>query len=316
MARRRYRRREGWLTVALRADWKLSAVLAATALLGAMVILPALLGGSPLLRPLAMMLVPFAYLFALVFGAIALLRYYAGRGEGGRSAAAATGLPPGQKPSASGGARQVPAVREPDELDKALASVFPPPSPSPPRPQAWSAEVLDRVEWKRFEDLCCEFYREKGIRAETTRLGADGGVDIRLFQDETDPGRATAIVQCKAHSRQVGVKPVRELRGVMAHEKVEKAFFMAPRGYTEEARAFAAANRITLLDGRLFLAMLQRLPEPSRQRLLAFATEGDWTTPTCPSCGGRMTARDGKRGAFWGCAAYPQCRGLLPMRTS
>ncbi|QDF96070.1 endonuclease [Azoarcus sp. DD4] len=305
MARRRYRRREGWLTVALRADWKFSAVLAAVALLGATAILPALLGGSPLLRPLAMMLVPLAYLFALLFGATALLRYYAGRGEGGRSTAAATAMP-----------RQEPSAREPDELDKALASVFPPPPPSPPRPQAWSAEVLDRVEWKRFEDLCCEFYREKGIRAETTRLGADGGVDIRLFQDETDPGRVTAIVQCKAHSRQVGVKPVRELRGVMAHEKVEKAFFMAPRGYTEEARAFAAANRITLLDGRLFLAMLQRLPEPSRRRLLAFATEGDWTTPTCPSCGGRMTVRDGKRGAFWGCVAYPQCRGLLPMRTN
>lgn len=206
---------------------------------------------------------------------------------------------------------------EPDELDRALASVYPSPASAPtapPRPPAWSLEVLDRMEWKRFEDLCCEFYREKGIRAETTRLGADGGVDVRLFQDDADPARVTAIVQCKAHSRQVGVKPVRELRGVMAHQKVEKAFFMAPRGFTDEARAFAAENRITLLDGKLFLAMLQRLPAESGQRLLEFATAGDWTTPTCPTCGGRMSAREGKRGAFWGCTSYPQCRGLLPMR--
>ena len=93
---------------------------------------------------------------------------------------------------------------------------------------------------------------------------------------------------------------MRELRGVMAHEKVDKAFFMAPQGSLDDARAFAAENRITLLDGKLFLAMLQRLPAESNRRLLELATEGDWTTPTCPSCGTKMVARDSKRGAFWG----------------
>ena len=108
----------------------------------------------------------------------------------------------------------------------------------------------------------------------------------------------------------------RELRGVMAHEKVEKAFFMAPNGFTDDARAFAAENRITLLDGKLFLAMLERLPAEPRQQLLDFATAGDWTTPTCPSCGIKMTARDSKRGGFWGCVSYPKCRGTLPMRAA
>ena len=112
------------------------------------------------------------------------------------------------------------------------------------------------------------------------------------------------------------MKAVRELRGVMAHEKVEKAFFMAPNGFTDDARAFAAENRITLLDGKLFLAMLERLPAEPRQQLLDFATAGDWTTPTCPSCGIKMTARDSKRGRFWGCVSYPKCRGTLPMRAA
>lgn len=193
------------------------------------------------------------------------------------------------------------------------------PTPSSPttglqRPTEWSLDVLDRMEWKRFEDLCCKFYQEKGIRAETTRLGADGGIDIRLFQDTSQPAQITSIVQCKAWNQQVGVKPVRELRGVMAHERVEKAFFMAPNGFTDEARAFAADNRITLLDGKLFLAMLQRLPAESSNRLLAFVTQGDWTTPTCPNCGVKMTARESKRGRFWGCRSYPKCRGMLQMR--
>ena len=121
-------------------------------------------------------------------------------------------------------------------------------------------------------------------------------------------------MQCKALSKQVGVKTVRELRGVMAHEKVDKAFFMAPNGFTEDARAFAAENRITLLDGKLFLAMLRRLPEESAKRLLDFATEGDWTTPTCPSCGTKMVAREGKRGNFWSCPTFPRCNQTMPMR--
>jgi restriction system protein len=186
----------------------------------------------------------------------------------------------------------------------------------PACPSGGSLEVLERVEWKRFEDLCCAFYREKGIRAETTRLGPDGGIDIHLFQDEAEPTRATSIVQCMAWTQQVGVKPMRELRGVMAHEKVDRAFFMAPNGYTDDARAFATANRITLLDGKLFLAMLQRLPEDASKRLLDFATAGDWTTPTCPNCGNRMTSRNSKRGPFWGCVTYPKCRGMLQMRTA
>ncbi|NMG77285.1 topoisomerase DNA-binding C4 zinc finger domain-containing protein [Aromatoleum diolicum] len=58
---------------------------------------------------------------------------------------------------------------------------------------------------------------------------------------------------------------------------------------------------------------LKRPPPESSQRLLDFATAGDWTTPTC---GDRMTARDSKRGPFCGCEKYPKCRGTLPMRAS
>jgi len=171
------------------------------------------------------------------------------------------------------------------------------------------------MEWKRFEEICLAFYRAKGIRAESTQLGPDGGVDVRLYQDDADPQRCTAIVQCKAWGeRAVGVKLIRELRGVMAHEGVDKGFFMAPGRYTEDARTFAAANRITLLDGRQLLAMLQRLPADVSRKLLAAATAGDWTTPSCPSCGTKMVARESARGAYWGCVAFPKCKQTLAMR--
>lgn len=41
-------------------------------------------------------------------------------------------------------------------------------------------------------------------------------------------------------------------------------------------------------------------------------------SPACPKCGTRMVKRHGKTGAlagktFWGCVAYPKCRGVIPV---
>lgn len=295
-------------------NWIGPAVLAAGTWLIGTKLVPALFGKNILLHVLAMAIVPVAWVLTFVFALIAIVTYFQSRI---RQDSVPVPLRPVKPPVWNAGTPPAPGpiVLEPSEVDREWTRWGPSnPSPAPQRPTAWSLDVLDRVEWKHFEDLCCRFYQEKGIRAETTRLGADGGIDVRLFQDDTTPARITSIVQCKAWNQQVGVKSVRELRGVMAHEKVEKAFFMAPNGFTNEAKAFATDNRIVLIDGHLFLAMLQRLPLESSQRLLVFATEGDWTTPTCPSCGIKMKARQGKRGGFWGCASYPKCRGKLPMR--
>lgn len=185
------------------------------------------------------------------------------------------------------------------------------------KPTEWSVELLRELEWKRFEDVCQKFHELNGVRCETTPLGPDGGVDIRLYQD--DSAKATAIAQCKAWGdKSVGVKPVRELLGVMAHEKIEKAYFMASGGFTDDAKAFASENRITLVSGDTMVSMIKRMPADQQEALLAFATEGDYTTPTCPSCGIKMRHVPGTGGRqdFWGCRNYPRCRQKLWMRAA
>jgi len=184
-----------------------------------------------------------------------------------------------------------------------------------PKPTEWSLNLIRDLEWKRFEDVCQQYYEKKGIRSETTALGADGGIDIRLFQGDT--GQATSIVQCKAWGeRMVGVGPVRELLGVMTHEKIGKAFFMTSGCYSEDAKRVAQANGITLIDGTMLLLLIQRLPAADQQSLLSFATEGDYKTPTCLSCGVKMKIVQGKPGRpdFWGCSNYPGCWQKLGMR--
>lgn len=333
MARRRYRYRKnrGLIELSATSDWRFGAALASACVVGAVVIIPMFFAGNTVLHGLVDVFTMFAWLMAVVFGVIALFRFIKQRSD-----ATSTKRRPSRRSDARNTVKTPPTLavsRDPsgpvsqfaaaDAFTDGLpriprsntATIAPSINPSvPERPDAWSLDVLDRIEWKRFEDLCCEFYREKGIHAETTRLGADGGIDIHLFQNKADLTQVTAIVQCKALSKKVGVAPVRELRGVMAHEKVEKAFFMAPNGFTDDAVVFAEANRIILLDGKLFLAMLQHLPEASAKRLLDFATEGDWTIPTCPSCGAKMVHRDSKWGSFWGCSTYPRCNEKLHMR--
>ncbi len=171
----------------------------------------------------------------------------------------------------------------------------------------WSTEVLRRMEWKRFEIVAAAYYRALGFRPETIRCGADGGIDIKLFRG--DLPEAVSLVQCKAWtSRPVGVKPVRELLGVMTNEKVKTGVFLTTSTYTQEAVRFAEGNKLALINGEQFLGKLKALPDTTSAELLRIATEGDWTTPSCPSCGVKMVLREGNHKSFWGCPNYPRCR--------
>lgn len=106
------------------------------------------------------------------------------------------------------------------------------------------------------------------------------------------------------------MKPVRELFGVMAHEGVSEGIFLTTGYYTNEALRFASGKRLHLIDGKGLVKKIQALTPEQSAALLAIATRGDFTTPTCPSCGIKMTFRvSGKDGSdFWGCLNYPRCR--------
>lgn len=181
------------------------------------------------------------------------------------------------------------------------------------QPRAWTVEALRSLEWKRFELLCAKYYEAAGFFSETIRCGPDGGIDVKLYR--VDPDKPLAVVQCKAWANvAVGVKEIRELLGVMAHEKIGRGVFITTSTYTDQARAFGAQNPLQLLDGPQFVEKLRSLPADKQIRLLRFAFEGDYRTPTCASCGVKLVRRQGRQGEFWGCVAYPRCRTTMPVR--
>lgn len=321
MARRR-KSKESPVEALFKAPWWVSIVFAVLVLIFFKAVLPAMAGSNLILKSVATMLSGMAWLFAMILFFIGLMSFAREKFSASKSS------PSRQQPSARTPLRVITGKQKPNtsgssqpeqansDEDRIWSEWKAPSAATRDKPAEWTIELVRDLEWKRFEDVCQKFYALKGIRSETTSLGADGGVDIRLYQD--DSGKPTSIVQCKAWGRYVGVKPIRELLGVMAHEKIEKAFFMASSQFTDEAKAFAKTNRITLIDGAMLVAMIKRLSDAQRQALLAFATEGDFTTPTCPSCGIKMRRVPGKSGKpdFWGCQNYPRCRQMIGVRAA
>jgi restriction system protein len=169
----------------------------------------------------------------------------------------------------------------------------------------WTPELLKRLEWRRFEELCAAYFEALGFRADL----AYPDVGMNLYAGESE--NASMIVHCKPwNAYRVGIDPVRGLRGVMASENVGEGVLVTSGKFTQEARDFAGKEKISLIDGAELLGNITALLPEKTLALLKVATQGDFLTPTCPSCAIKMISRKStKHGRkFWGCRNYPRCK--------
>lgn len=180
-------------------------------------------------------------------------------------------------------------------------------------------ETIDNLTWQQFELLLAEAMRRRGYAVERSGgRGPDGGVDLRLSRHGE-----TTLVQCKHwKAMRVGVGPVRELRGVMAAEGAQRGMLVASGRFTGEARTFAAASGLELVDGKTLWPMIRTVQNtPASEQATSVAPTVPSATaseavPACPRCGAAMERRVAKRGpnigkAFFGCSSYPQCKATL-----
>ncbi len=183
-----------------------------------------------------------------------------------------------------------------------------------------SVKELDdirKLSWREFESIVGEAFRRRGYSVlENAVDGADGGVDLLLRKSGEK-----FYVQCK-HWKQtkVGVKPIRELYGVITAGDAAGGFFVASGEYTQDARDFAKKAGIDLIGGEQLAAMINEAREPQpfmdptiRHRVSTTVHSPE--SPTCLNCGASTVRRVAKRGAhagqaFWGCSSYPKCRGV------
>jgi restriction system protein len=184
-------------------------------------------------------------------------------------------------------------------------------------------EDLRKLSWQEFEMYVGQALRQQGYEVhETGGGGPDGGVDLVAVR-----AGERVLVQCKHwKSWRVGAPVIRELYGVVQMERATRGMVVISGTFTREARQVAEGLPIELVDGPQLLQMLGGVveeAEPAAARALPTTTsiqtpEIPPGAPPCPLCGREMVVRVAKRGAnaggrFWGCSAYPKCRGTLDL---
>src|SRR2546426_9677867 len=122
------------------------------------------------------------------------------------------------------------------------------PAEDPSGTGRWSLELLRRLEWRRFEELCTAYYEALGLTTTQARSGTDGGADIGLVA--RGAAKPSSVLQCKGWSGPtVGIKPVREPPPALAPAGRAAGVLVACGTFTSEAKEFSRGENIELIDG-------------------------------------------------------------------
>ena len=183
-------------------------------------------------------------------------------------------------------------------------------------------DALEQLTWQEFELLVGEGYRLQGFQVEERGGGRpDGGVDLIVRKDGEK-----LLVQCKHwKSLKVSVPVVRELFGVMAATGAAGGHVVTSGVFTQEAAAFASGRNIHLVNGSKLTGLLRQArsrqrtdpAEPATADSASPSTASATSRLACPDCAGPMLSKRARRGPnagglFWGCAAFPDCKGTRP----
>lgn len=171
---------------------------------------------------------------------------------------------------------------------------------------AWNKQVFVDIEWRRFEAVCERLFAQSGFKTKSQSHGADGGVDVWMYSAHAEG--PVSIAQCKHfRSKEVDVKLIREFFGVMTSHKLQRGTFVTTSTFTADAQMFANENGINALDGDKLLKLIATRTPEQQKELLDIAYEGEYSIPTCASCGIKLV----KRTKFWCCNNFPKCRSQI-----
>jgi hypothetical protein len=175
---------------------------------------------------------------------------------------------------------------------------------------AFAAELLQKLEWKRFEELVASYYSKTGVVAVRTKSGPAAPVHIKIsWKGEPRP---FAYVQCISNpTGLIDVGPLQELVKVLAADDIRRGYVVSTGKFNVGARDVAEEKHITLLPGDILIEKLNALPDAARSELMQQTTTGDYTTPSCPKCEGKMI-RSTDNQAMWRCAMHPDQQ--IPVR--
>lgn len=182
------------------------------------------------------------------------------------------------------------------------------------------AAMLKGMTWASFEKLVGEAFRQRRFAVLANgETPAGDEVDMVLRK-----GGETHLVLCKHwRAERVGVQVLRDLQLTLAARSAVSAYVLTSGHFSDDARAFAKAAAIHLVDGPR-LARWLKTAQRSLKSVSGSAAGGlpagpsaEPTSPACPKCQASMIKRQARRGVhagstFWSCTRYPSCHGAKP----
>ncbi len=119
---------------------------------------------------------------------------------------------------------------------------------------------------ERLAKLVAALAESDGYRAELIVPGGDKDVILRRGGED----KPAVLVYCLAGTAGgVTAKRMREFYGTLTIDGIETGWYVAPAGFGPEARAFAAQNKILLIDTERLMAQLRDLPPLIVPKILA-----------------------------------------------
>ena len=173
-------------------------------------------------------------------------------------------------------------------------------------PICWSLELLQELEWHRFEEIAAGFFRSIGLDARPLAKGPDHEINLEIWQG--GDAQMHAVARTRSAAPVIDIDQIRALYAVMTRDKLKQAFYLTSGRFTAEAVNAARGIGVFPIDGASMLKRIVSLPPAQQESLLQLAVRGDYRSPTCPACGLKMALRSGDFKSFWRCTGYPACK--------
>jgi restriction system protein len=137
------------------------------------------------------------------------------------------------------------------------------PEPRTPtaRELATRFEMVRAMSGPQFEVFVADLFRAMGHRATMLGGAGDQGVDIVM----TYHGERVAV-QCKNYRRAAGNKPVQEVFAGARHHGCQRAWVVAPLGYTRGAHELAQSTGVSLYDASSIGQWIRQVDRLERER--------------------------------------------------
>ncbi|RZM12772.1 MAG: restriction endonuclease [Pedobacter sp.] len=134
---------------------------------------------------------------------------------------------------------------------------------------------MEKLDWRKFEVLISEIFRNQGYRTELGKGSGDGGADVRIFSKDGVFDIVT-LVQAKRYRKSLPVKlsAVQALSGLVHTSGAEQGIVATTSRFLPGVHQFAARenSRILLADSNIiseWCKQTQDTMHSARSRLLA-----------------------------------------------